>query len=82
MLRRYEDMNYTLEEYEIARNRAVDHLRATSSKAERSKWSTVMKENNSKALWEKIDWKGSINDQIASVFPELEDLRDQFLKKS
>ena len=82
MLRRYEKSNCTLEEYELARTAAIDHLRSTSTKAERNKWSLVLSENDSKALWEKIDWKGTINDHSSSDFPELEDLRDQFLMKS
>ena len=82
MLRRYEKSNCTLEEYELARKAAIDHLRSTSTKAERNKWSLVLNENDSKALWEKIDWKGTINDHSSSDFPELEDLRDQFLMKS
>ena len=82
MLRRYEKSNCSLEEYEAARKAAIDHLRSSSTKAERSKWSTVLNESNSKALWDKIDWKGTINSHNSSDFPDLEDLRDQFLMKS
>ena len=82
MLRRYEKAECSIEEFEVARKNAVDHLRSSSSSAERKTWCTILKESNSKALWEKIDWKGSLNKQDSSVFPELEDLKNQFLSKS
>ena len=82
MLRKYERSECTPEQFEEARNKAVDHLRVNTSKDERSKWSAVLKEGNSKQLWEKIDWKGTMNNTSSSVYPQLEDLRNQFLKKS
>ena len=82
MLRRYEKAECSMEEFEEAREKAVDHLRLSSSTAERKAWSTILKESNSKALWEKIDWKGILNRQDSADFPELEDLKNQFLKKS
>ena len=82
MLRSYEKSDCSLEEYEKARKAAIDHLRSSSTTAERNKWSAVLNEENSKAVWEKIDWKGTISNNVTSDFPDLEDLRDQFLMKS
>ena len=71
----------SLEEYEDARKQAIDHLRYSTSAAERKTWSVALKED-SKTLWGKINWKGTVDINDESEFPDLEDLRDQFLMKS
>ena len=41
-----------------------------------------MNEGDSKALWDRIGWNGTVDSKNTNDFPELEDLRDQFLSKS
>ena len=82
MLHNYRRNGCSSEEYEEARNNAVSHLQQTSSAKERKAWAAVLNESDSKTLWEKIDWKGTINEQYVSELPDLEDLRDQFMMKS
>ena len=45
--------------------------------------STVLNERNSKALWEKVDWKGSVGNKNESTdTPDLNDLSRHFQMKS
>ena len=82
MLDDFDKNKCSLEEYEAARKQAVEHLLLTSSKAERKAWHDVVKEKDSKALWDRIGWNGSVDGTNTNDFPDLEELRDQFQMKS
>ena len=82
MCKIFHQSNCTLEEFEDVRKEAISYLRTETTSAERKSWSVLLKENNSKALWEKIDWNGSVSAHDENEFPDLEDLRDQFQQKS
>ena len=44
--------------------------------------SFLLKEKNSKPLWEKVNWNRSVSSHDENEVPDLEDLKDQFQKKS
>ena len=82
MCEKFHQSSCTLEEYENIRREAINHLRTETTSAERKSWSMLLKEKNSKALWEKVNWNGSVSSHNENEVPDLEDLKDQFQKKS
>ena len=56
------------------------HLRKEVSRREYSSWVTVLSQD-SKALWNKINWKGNISTTDDSKKPDLQDLASHFSEK-
>ena len=70
-----------IESWESARKDAIDHLKNVLTAKEHDEWNTVLASNDSKQMWNKINWKGSLSsDRTGS--PELKDLCDHFKAKS
>ena len=63
------------EKYQTTRNAISKDM----LKRESNKWNTLLKENDSKKLWSKIDWKGNVS-SCAVVRPDVEDLAHHFEK--
>ena len=82
MMMKYRENNCTLEEFEKVRQEAICHLQTETTSAERKTWSALLKDKDSKAMWEKINWNGNISSTDNEIVPPLEDLRDQFQMKS
>ena len=68
-------------ERDIIRQETVEHLQNCAMSKERMTWADVLSNKDSKAMWEKISWKGASDTNTASRKPPLEDLRDHFLMK-
>ncbi len=69
------------EEYDSVHQEVITHLKQNVSSKERKAWSAVLKENDPKALWQKINWKGTLECDVTSTKPPLDELREHFLKK-
>ena len=83
MFTKYCENNCTVEEFEKVRQEAIHHLQTQTTSAERKVWTTLLKEKDSKDMWGKIDWNGTIEATDSdSILPHIEDLRDQFQLKS
>ena len=63
------------------REEAVDYLKNSAVSKERKAWADVLRENDPKAVWEKINWKGAFDKNAVSNKPPLDDLRDHFVRK-
>ena len=65
----------------IIHDETVEHLKKCAISKERKAWADVLCDKDSKAVWEKINWKGSFDNNTISKKPPLEDLRDHFMSK-
>ena len=72
--------NSTTDEWHSVRDEIVTHLKTNVAAKERGAWLTALRENDPKALWQKINWKGTVVSTTSSK-PSLDDLRSHFLKK-
>ena len=68
-------------ERNIIREETIEHLRNTAVSKERKAWADVLQNKDTKAVWQKINWKGTFDENTTSSKPSLEDLRDHFLRK-
>ena len=59
----------------------VDHLKKCAISKERKAWADVLSNNDSKAVWQKINWKGTFDKSTSSTKPPLDDLKDHFMSK-
>ena len=55
-----EDLQCSIETWESLRHDVVTFLKNEITKKERHTWNTLKKEKNSKALWNKIIWRGTL----------------------
>ena len=62
-------------------NEVVEHLKRNAVSKERDSWAKVLQEKDTKAVWNKINWKGSFNNDTVSNKPTLSDLKDHFVSK-
>ena len=66
-----------------AREIAVQEMSFNLIKAELDRWKLIIESKNSKELWQKIDWKGEVNQSnISDDLPSLQSLANQFMSKS
>ena len=66
-----------------AREIAVKEMSFNLTKAELDRWKLIIESKNSKELWQKIDWKGGVNQSnISDDLPSLQSLANQFMSKS
>ena len=65
-----------------ARTEAIEHIRTVAGDDERRCWNTVLSTEDSKQIWNKINWKGSLSSSDGTEKPELSDLCDHFKAKS
>ena len=71
-----------LKEWENVRTNTVSAISSSHSKAERECWKSVLTYSNSKELWERIDWKGSLTRTSAtSSSPSADELAKHLQKK-
>ena len=70
-----------VEEWNIVREEAVEHLRKDISSKDRHNWKQALNSNDSRSLWTTINWKGSFTSSEADDKPELEDLAAHFASK-
>lgn len=63
------------------REETIEHLKKCAVSKERKAWADVLSDKNSKAVWDKINWKGTFDKHTISSKPPLEDLRDHFVRK-
>ena len=59
----------------------ISYLVHSVSKKELNAWATIIQSKSSKDLWNKINWNGSLDSQLASQLPELDDLVNHFQEK-
>ena len=71
----------SMDEWESVRQEAITHLKQNVSLKEREAWTNVLRERDSKDLWQKINWKGTFDKSTTSKKPSLGELREQFMKK-
>ena len=57
------------EEKDSVRQEVITHLKQNVASKERNAWSAVLKENDPKALWKKINWKGTFDRDTTSSKP-------------
>ena len=66
-----------------AREIAVKEMSFNLTQAELDRWKLIIESKNSKELWQKIDWKGEVNQSnISDDLPSLQSLANQFMSKS
>ena len=68
-------------ERNTVRDETIDHLKKCAVAKERKAWADALGDKDSKAVWEKINWKGSFDSNTVSNKPPLVDLRDHFMSK-
>ena len=68
-------------ERDTIRNEVIDHLKTSGVSKERTAWANVLREEDSKAVWDKINWKGKFDKNSVSSKPSLPDLADHFMQK-
>ena len=71
----------SLNEVEAVRQEAITHFKENVARNEREAWASVLRESDSKALWQKINWKGTFDNSATSSKPSLSALSEQFMKK-
>ena len=81
IFRNYQHENANIDDWETVRQQAIDYLKNHSNAQEREKWSKALIENDSKYLWDKIDWKGSFSTAKISSRPSLTELTQHFQAK-
>ena len=77
----YKDGGNEPEAWNKARNDAIEYLKNVASAKEHDQWNKVLSSKDSKQMWNKINWKGSLNNETFDG-PELKDLCDHFKAKS
>ena len=73
--------NSDLTDYQELRTQAVEYLKNAATKSEREGWATVLSSSDSKQIWSKINWKGSLTSRDNTKKPELTDLCAHFKSK-
>ena len=65
------------------RDETVEHLKKCAISKERKAWADALGDKDPKAVWEKINWKGSFDNSNNTISnkPPLEDLRNHFMSK-
>ena len=66
---------------ELTREEIIEHLKHNVASKDRKSWMDALNESDPKALWQKINWKGTFDKKPSSGKPSLESLRDHFVKK-
>ena len=69
-----------LTDYQELRTQAVEYLKNAATKSEREGSTTVLSSSDSKQIWSKINWKGSLTSRDNNKKPELTDLCAHFEK--
>ena len=59
----------------------IEHLKTSAILKERKAWANVLQEGDSKAVWDKINWKGTFDKDSVSSKPTLPALASHFMKK-
>ena len=77
----WEKGNTSTDEWNSVREETIMHLKTNVASKERNAWLTALHEKDPKALWQKINWKGTVDISLASSKPSLDDLRSHFLSK-
>ena len=72
------DINHVGNEWQQLREEAVEHLRNDVCSTEYSNWNKVLNSNDSKALWMKINWKGTFSHGDLSQKPDIDELERHF----
>ena len=62
------------ERWDALREEAIEHIKQDVSETELNSWTEVMQNNDSKALWNKINWKGNLARRDVNEKPGIEDL--------
>ena len=75
------DLQCSFEEWECVKRDVVTFLKDDVTKKERQTWNNLIKEKDSKALWGKISWKGTVGHVSESNKPTLDELSEHFQKK-
>ena len=75
-----EDLQCSIETWESLRH-VVTFLKNETTKKERHSWNTLKKEKNSKALWNKISWRGTFGHIPGKNKQTLNGLSEHFQKK-
>ena len=70
-----ESQEEALKKYQVARKRVTSSM----CTIEHNKWKSLVDNNNSKKLWERIDWKGNLN-KCEAVRPSDDELALHFEK--
>ena len=68
-------------ERDTIREETIEHLQKSAVSKERKAWADVLLNKDTKAMWGKINWKGTFDNNTTTSKPPLEDLRDQFVEK-
>ena len=68
-------------ERDTIRNEVIDHLKTSGVSKERTAWANVLREKDSKAVWDKINWKGKFDKNSVSSKPSLPDLANHIMEK-
>ena len=74
------DKDNLLKDYQTARNK----ISKESISREQMKWNEVTTDSNSKRMWEKIDWKGNVRQQVTEspIFDKLTNHFENLYKSS
>ena len=75
------ELQVSFETWDSLRRDVVAFLKNDITDKERNSWSELMKEKDSKAIWNKISWKGTIGHPPESNRPTLNELSEHFQKK-
>ena len=57
-------------------------MKNAATESERDSWTTVLSSNDSKQIWNKINWKGSLTSTSNTEKPEIADLCSHFKSKN
>ena len=77
----YKENVRSFQDWESVRQEAISHMIKNTSKQERENWYDVLKEKDSKNIWNKINWKGGFEPSKLSSKPSLDDLANHFKSK-
>ena len=78
LLQMFHQKKIGIDAYVTVRQETIQHLKSNVTSNESSAWSALLKENDSRALWNKINWNGKCEYVSSSSKPELAELREQF----
>ena len=81
LLQMFHQKKIGIDAYVTVPQETIQHLKSNVTSNERSAWSGLLKENDSRALWNKINWNGKCEYVSSSSKPELAELREQFKMK-
>ena len=68
-------------EWDRLRIEAIEHIQKDVTLAEQQNWFKVLNSKDSKALWNRINWKGTFSKTELSEKPSLDDLAAHFANK-